>query len=107
MIKSEIYKGLIYAGATQLACTIVIEQTAPMQLTVKAGVFTHTDGKQWTLSNDIVFNLVADTDYATRVEIEIGDIEGVVDVWCGTCVQDGVEEFNIPEGWNSGHPLVI
>lgn len=109
MIKSELYQGKIYAGATQLACTIIVEQTNKMQLTVHKGVFTHTDGHTWVLANDAVFNLVADAVYSTECKIEIGDIEpdGIMDVWCGTKVNDGVEEFEQPVGWNSGHALVF
>ena len=41
-IKSEVRKGLIYAGDTPLACTITVEQTGPLQLTIKAGAFCST-----------------------------------------------------------------
>jgi len=41
-IKSEIYRGKIYAGDTPLACSIAVEQTGPMQLTIRAGSFTTT-----------------------------------------------------------------
>lgn len=109
MIKSELYKGKIFAGATQLASTIMVEQTGAMQLTVRAGVFTHTDGTEWTLGVDAVFNLVSSPVYLTEVKIEIGDIQpdGIMDVWCGSCVQDGVDEFDIPAGWRTGHSLVF
>ena len=42
MIRSEAGRGLIYAGDTPLALTIAVEQTWPMQLTVRAGSFTST-----------------------------------------------------------------
>jgi hypothetical protein len=42
MIKSEPSKGLIYSGDTPLSSTIVVEQSGPMQLTVRAGSFTTT-----------------------------------------------------------------
>lgn len=108
-IKSDVYKGKIYSGSTRLASTIAVEQTGLMQLTVKSGVFTHTNGDTWTLASDAVFNLTSSPDYPTGVKIEIGDIEpdGVMDVWCGTCVQDGVDEFDIPAGWRVGHALVF
>ena len=108
-IKSEIYKGKIYSGSTQLASTIAVEQTGLMQLAVRSGVFTHTDGDTWTLATDAVFNLVSSPDYPTDVKIEIGDIEpdGIMDVWLGTCVMDGVDEFDVPVGWNTGHSLVF
>jgi hypothetical protein len=80
-----------------------------MQLTVRKGRFTHTDGSYWTLPADAIFDLVADPNYPTEVKIEIGDIEAdsVADIWCGTRVCDGVEEFDPPVVWNSGHPLVF
>ena len=106
-IKSELYQGKVFAGDTQLSSTIAVEQTDKMQLTIKAGTFTHADGMQWTLDSDAIFDLVADANYPTQVMIEIGDIESVVGVWCGTCVMDGIEEFDIPEGWNAGHALAF
>ena len=42
MIRSEVHRGLIYAGETPLACTIAVEQTGPMVLTIRAGSFTTT-----------------------------------------------------------------
>mgnify|MGYP001558577136 CR=1 FL=1 len=42
MIRSELYRGMIYAGDTPLACSITVEQTGPMQITVRAGSFTTT-----------------------------------------------------------------
>ena len=42
MITSEVGRGLIYAGDTPLACDIVVEQTGPTQITVRAGSFTTT-----------------------------------------------------------------
>ncbi|MBE3144664.1 MAG: hypothetical protein IMZ61_12200 [Planctomycetes bacterium] len=115
MIKSEIYKGHIYAGATELASTIVVEQTGLMQLTVRKGKFTCTDGTSHLMESDSVFDLVSHPDYFTEIKIEIGHIphedpsdwSGIVDIWCGTKVNDGVEEFDPPAGWVTGHPLVF
>ena len=42
MIVSEVNRGLIYAGDTPLASTLVVEQTGPLQLGVRAGSFTTT-----------------------------------------------------------------
>ena len=42
MIRSEVHRGLIYAGETPLACTIAVEQTGPMVLTIRAGSLTTT-----------------------------------------------------------------
>ncbi len=107
MIKSEIHHGRIYAGTTQLACTIRIEQTAPMRLTVRAGTFTSTSGRKLTLATDAVFDLAADATYPTECRIEIGDIAGTPNIWCGTRRVDSIEEINPPIGWNTGHLLVF
>ena len=107
MIKSQIYRGKIYAGATKLACTILVEQTARMQFTVRSGTFTHTNGDSWILASDAVFNLASNPTFANECKIEIGDIAGVVDVWCGTKLLDGIEEDNPPTGWNTGHVLAF
>ena len=108
-LKSETYQGKIYAGSTQLFSDIVVKQSGNMQLTVKAGTFRHTNGVEWMLEDDAVFDLLSDPTNETQVKIEIGDIEpdGIMDVWCGTCVQDGIEEFDEPIGWNTGHSLVF
>lgn len=42
MIISELYRGRIFAGDTPLASTIVVEQSGPMQLTIRAGTITTT-----------------------------------------------------------------
>ena len=107
MITSEIYYGKIHAGATKLACSINIEQTAPMQLTIHAGKFCHTDGKAWTINAAAIFNIASDPTYPTECKIEIGDIGGVTDVLCASRLLDNTEEFDIPPGWNSGHVLVF
>ena len=55
MITSIIWRGLIYAGDTPLALTIIVEQTGPMQLTVRAGSFTSTGQariRPYTLADD-------------------------------------------------------
>lgn len=106
MIKSEMYRGKIFAGDTKLANTIRVEQTAPMQLTFRAGTFTHTDGQQWALDSDVSVDLMSDANYPTMCQIEIGVLAGTVNVWCGLQRMDGVEEMNPPAGW-IGHLLVL
>ncbi len=107
MIVSEIGCGKIYAGDTQLASTITVEQTAAMQLTVRAGTFVHTNGNTWTLATNAVFDLAAHASTPTECIIEIGDIAGAVDCWCGTRLLDGAEDFDVPTGWRSGHAIVF
>ena len=66
----QIYRGKIYAGATQLASRIVVEQTGLMQITIRAGSFTTTGDKKlkirpetFNLKSDQVFNLLSDEEY--------------------------------------------
>lgn len=77
MIKSEIYRGKIYAGDTPLACSIRVEQTGPMQLTVRAGSLTTTGQAR-------IFN-VSDIDAALLVEMLAGGkaemVDGRVRIW--------------------------
>ena len=42
MLTSVVGRGQIYAGNTPLACSVLVEQTGPMELTVRAGSFTTT-----------------------------------------------------------------
>jgi hypothetical protein len=58
MVKSEPGKGLIYSGDTPLSSTIVVEQSGPMQLTVRAGYLT-TTGQARIVPMDSVSNLQA------------------------------------------------
>ena len=111
-IKSEIYRGKIYAGTTKLNCSINIEQTAPLQLTISTGTFTHTNGVSWRLEADQVFDITPDAVYPTECKIEIGDsrvgdVYGVVDVLCATRLLDGIEEFDTPPDWKTGHVLAF
>lgn len=107
MMRSEITRGKIEIGATQLASTITVIQTAPLQLTVKEGTFTHTDGRAWILANDAIFSFTTDAVYPIECKIEIGYIAGMANVWCGTRLLDGIEEMNPPLGWNTGHVLIF
>jgi len=49
MIKSETERGAIYAGATPLAFTCTMEQTAPATLSLSAGLLTLTSGDSWEI----------------------------------------------------------
>lgn len=67
MIKSEVYRGLIYAGSTPLASSIILEQTGPMQLTVRAGTLIDTDGTEYPMADTAL-----DLQPGDRVEIKLG-----------------------------------
>ncbi len=107
MIISALHRGKIYAGDTRLASTITVEQTAAMQLTVRAGTFTYTNGDAWTLATDAVFDISANANTPTECIVEIGDIAGVCDAWCGTRLLDDTEDFDVPAGWRTGHAIVF
>lgn len=72
MIKSELRQGLIYAGATRLALSIAVEQTGPMQLTVRAGAYTETNGNTFRLAEDTIFNLTSDSASKKYYRIQLG-----------------------------------
>jgi hypothetical protein len=66
MIRSELYRGMIYAGATQLSSTVEVEQTGQMQLTVHAGSVIDTDGTVHEVAETVV-NLVPGQEYHLKV----------------------------------------
>jgi len=81
---TENSKGIIDAGDTELACTITVEQTGPMQLTIKAGTYTHPDGQMFTLASDEVVNIVSDPTYPVIYRAALGLLNGVFNIWfCG------------------------
>lgn len=63
MIKSEPGRGLVYGGDTPFASTIAVEQTGPMQLTIKAGQLTDGSGAVHVLGSDAILNITADATY--------------------------------------------
>lgn len=105
VVKSEIHRGLIKRGYTKLNSTINIIQTAPMQLTVKAGVFTDVQGNNFRLENDIVIDLASDPNFDFQVLITL--IHGVngVDVWLDQFLLDGLHyNASCPNGYT---PLIV
>jgi hypothetical protein len=68
MIKSEIYRGKIWAGDTNLLCTISIEQPAPMQIIIRKGVFRN--GITYTLPEDCIIDIpISTVDKWYRIEL--------------------------------------
>lgn len=107
MIKSEIGRGLIYAGDTSLALTIKIDQTGPMQLTVRKGDFVMLSGERFTLSNDVVLDLNPDTTVPFHYRIELGtDANGSVGVLARARTQTGSRPA-APFGWRRLHTLTV
>lgn len=78
MIKSEFYKGLIYAGDTPLASTIVVEQTGSMELTIRAGSFTTTGQARIVSPNENTADILATKIAANEAELLA---DGRVRVW--------------------------
>ena len=123
-IKSEVGRGLIYAGDTSLNITIKVEQTGPMQLTVRAGSFTSTgqrrknkDGeflpwieepKTYTLAADQVLNLMSNPDFDKYHDIDLVSDGIAVDVLARSKLNDGIEELaTYPVGWKQVHDLIL
>lgn len=102
MITSAVFRGLIHAGRTPLASTIRVEQTAPLELTVRAGIFTATDGMTFTLENDRVLVLAPERTSPRQYEAELGiNATGDVDVWLR--MREGGGAFPMPPltGWRT------
>lgn len=81
MLRSILYQGRIYAGATRLSSTLQVEQTGPMQLTVRKGVLTDVAGTEHALEDDAVLDIPGPGEYAFLVG--------------GQCI---VFPFQVPEG---------
>lgn len=124
MIKSLVGRGLIYAGDTLLALSIEVEQTGPMQITVRAGSFTSTgqrrkdrngnwlaweeESKTYTLLTDQILNLTADLTFPKDYDIDLISDGTKNDVLVRSRLQDGIEEFApYPAGWKQAHDLIL
>lgn len=123
-IKSETGRGLIYAGDTPLAISIVIEHTGPMQLTVRAGSFTNTGQRRkdklgewlpwieepqtYTLVADQVLNLTSDLNFAKHYDIDLVSDGVTTDILIRSQLDDGIEEWSpYPVGWKQAHDLIL
>lgn len=105
MIKSEIERGLIHAGNTALTCTLSLEQTGPMQLTVRAGTLVMPDGTAITLAADEALDITADPVLPRYYRIEVGMLDGAANVLCRSRLEP---EFPAkPAGWVRVHTLTI
>lgn len=113
MIKSEIFRGKIYAGDTAFSSTIEVEQTGDMEITVHAGEFTTTGdtGKQelpahYVLEEDAVFSdLLPNPTRVKYYQAELGLLDGKVDV----LMRSRLDAFYppVPEGWQTIHILIF
>jgi hypothetical protein len=106
MLKSELYKGQIYAGATKLACTLSLVQNGPLQITIGKGVFTHTNGSQFTLNQNEILDFVVDAT-ATKFYQALLVRKGTsVDVALLSRFEGG-EYPQLVDGWQLVHPLIF
>ena len=123
-IKSEVGTGKIYAGDTSLAISIVVEQTGPMQLTIRAGSFTTTgqrrkdkdgkwlawieESKTYTLVTDEVVNITSDPNFSKDYDIDLISRGVDTDILVRSVLNDGIEEFApYPAGWKQVHDLIL
>ena len=113
-VTSRLYRGTIFSGDTSLACTIRIDQTGPLQLTVRAGQFTstgdrrlHIPSETFALTADQALDLAAHPTYATAYRAYLATDGTTVDVLLQSRVLDGIEDWpDQPAGWQIVHPLV-
>lgn len=107
MLKSEISRGLIYSGSTPFNSSLRVEQTGPLQLTVRKGTFTWVDGTEVILKEDQVADLNPHPTYPKEAELDlIHSASGEVDVLLRTRLLDGPWP-EAPEGWELVHALVF
>lgn len=97
----------IHAGATPLASTLTVEQTGPMQITVRAGQFTTTGDARaqvvsttYVLAADVVFLLTSDPSAAKLYLWEFGLLSGTPDVLCRSQI-DGEAAPAAPADWQT------
>jgi len=104
MIKSEVHKGLIRRGATKLDLTIEVEQTAPMQLTVRKGTYTNVSGDAYELRKDVALDFIGDVDKTITVSLVLKTSSGEVDIWVDEVPMDGL---HLPADTPSGYQVLI
>lgn len=106
MIKSKRFMGLIKRGTTKLNLTIRIEQTAPMQLTVRKGDYIDVQGNKFTLANDVVLDFTADFNYEKGITISLvkNKTTKKVDVWVDEVVQD---ELHLPANVPTDYEVLL
>lgn len=106
MIKSEIFKGLIYAGVTQLASTIEVAQTGSLQITVQPGRFTTTAGVTVALSEATVINFQAEFDQGKDYWIELGLLNSQPELLVVEQIHS-YDDVSSPAGWQIVQILVL
>lgn len=76
MIVSELYNGKIYAGETPLESTIVVEQTGPLQLTVRSGGHLQTTGRARIVKgSDLTRAQIEELDKGSNLGERIGETD--------------------------------
>lgn len=107
MIKSTWPNGhKIYAGDTALHLSTRLEQTGPLELTLRAGNYTTTDGQSFDLLKDQVIPIQLDSELEQVLLIDLGLHKGQVDVLVRLAYLDG-EMPDYPANWQTLQPLVL
>ena len=123
-VTSWVGRGQIWAGDTPLACTIAIEQTGPMQVTVRAGSFATTGQrrrsrttKEWepwieapvtvTLAADRVVDLTSDPAHPVAYGVDLISDGMQTDVFVKRRVVGGEKYRDTPAGWTTVHALLF
>jgi len=99
-------------ASTTLESTIKVEQTGPMQITVRAGYFVDMKGNKYEVLDDQVIDLTADATYDKEIYIAlVRNIDtGEVDIWVDDRVFDGytypAEVTDIEGNWELITPII-
>ena len=102
MFKSKIWKGLQRRGNTKIDSNIFIEKTAPMQITVKKGIYIDVIGGEYILSQDKVISLTDNTD--NFIALIYNPATNDINVWHTTDYEalppSGYFVLQVLVGWN-------
>lgn len=106
MLKSETFRGQIYAGATLLGCSLGFEQTGPLQITVSPGSFVDTSGYLYELDEAQLLNVDPDPDIDQYFSAQLISDGTQADVALISRFEGGLDS-ELPEGWQRVQLLIL
>jgi len=96
-------------ASTSLESSIRVEQSGPMQITVRKGYFIDMQGNKYELKDDQVIDFSSDSTYDKEIYVAL--VKNItteeVDIWVDDRIIDGfTEAADVPDGWEVITPLV-
>lgn len=106
MLKSEMFRGQIYAGATLLGCNLGFEQTGPLQITISPGSFVDTSGYLYELDEAQLLDVDPDPDIDQYFSAQLISDRAQADVALMSRFEGGLDS-GLPGGWQQVQPLIL